>query len=250
MSKKPILDGHKKVGKKFIPPMKQIGNIVEVSYVNHTLPELIWMGLLHDYYGFKKGIALVELITRRAFEKRQTEDHTNFAICSNFNILSESSRSELLNDPDIIEVQPLISAALQPLHSLYNEFPMSFLCLPSDVSRRTEFLETLSNCLLKHFDKFDVPACMMQANVTHVRGINGGIHYAEGLQPNLNEIMGDPDSPKTQRAMAQARIGAMMEFKQSHLDDQQSWSRTFWNQGLKVDQCTFEERIANDTQGN
>jgi hypothetical protein len=48
MKDRKILPGHKQIGKRFIPPMKQIPNMRQMSYVNDMLPELIWLGLIND----------------------------------------------------------------------------------------------------------------------------------------------------------------------------------------------------------
>jgi hypothetical protein len=53
--KKIILGDHKKVGSKFIPPMAQLG-ITDVSTINQIFPEIIWMGLLNDSYGYREEI--------------------------------------------------------------------------------------------------------------------------------------------------------------------------------------------------
>ena len=56
--KKIVLEGHKKVGSKFIPPMMQLPNWTEISYINQILPEIIWMGLINDEFGYRDGIDL------------------------------------------------------------------------------------------------------------------------------------------------------------------------------------------------
>ena len=53
--KKRVLEGHKKVGSRFITPMKQLPNMKSISYVNQMMPELIWIGLINDSIGYVKG---------------------------------------------------------------------------------------------------------------------------------------------------------------------------------------------------
>lgn len=43
--KKKFLDGHKKVGKRLIPPMLQIPNMVMTSFGDTKLSDLIWLSL-------------------------------------------------------------------------------------------------------------------------------------------------------------------------------------------------------------
>lgn len=248
MSKKPILKGYKRIGTKFIPPILQMGPVTNISYVNQILPELIWMGLLNDRYGYKKGISLVEQITTRAFENRACENHINFALCSNFSLLPVTSKQALLEDMEIEKIRPLLSEAIAPLHLLYDDFPMSFLCNEQRAMDTSELLRQMAACVALHFDRFDVPACVIQANVLYVREINGGIAYAEGLRPDFNAILGDPDSRETQSAMAKARMGAMMEFDQPTSVVETDWSESFWDQGYKISRCIFEEDARNDSE--
>ena len=54
-----VLADHKKVGKKFIPPfVAKLGPLDEVRWVNDLVPELVWLTLLSDRHGRKRGVDL------------------------------------------------------------------------------------------------------------------------------------------------------------------------------------------------
>ncbi|MBK8982398.1 MAG: hypothetical protein IPM38_08810 [Ignavibacteria bacterium] len=55
---KKVLDDHKQIGKKFIPPLLQLGNFQDVDWQTIMIPELIWIGLINEMYGIKKGADL------------------------------------------------------------------------------------------------------------------------------------------------------------------------------------------------
>ena len=41
-----MLESHKRIGKRLVPPLSEIGPWKEVSWVDEVLPELLWIGLL------------------------------------------------------------------------------------------------------------------------------------------------------------------------------------------------------------
>jgi len=250
MAKK-ILKGHKKVGKKFIPPAIQaLENMVEVSYINQMLPELIWMGVLMEKHGYRKGIELAELLARKAFEVKTQEKVINFSICSKFEGLSEKSRRKILSDKEVISELNNFSEALSLIDVLYDHFPLSFLCQPPKNFDESELLGEFAHILAKYWDKFAQPASIMQANVIYIGVITGGMHFAEGLAPDLEAIFEAPQSEKALRAKSQARMGAMMHFMHYELEASNSWSRKFWNQGLNNSQCIFLPEQDHDTKKN
>ena len=247
MAKK-ILDGHKKVGTKFIPPAMQfMQNTVEVSYINQMLPELIWMGVLIEKHGNRKGIKLAELLARIAFKVKDQEEMINFAICSNFESLSDECRELILTDKDIIAELHNYSDALWIMDALYDHFPLSFLCNLIVEYDESEILGKFAHILAKYWDKFDQPASVMQANVIYIGTINGQMLFSAGLEPDLEAIFEDPESERGHRARSQARTSAMMQFMHYELEAPDSWPRRFWNQGLKNSQCIFLSDEENDS---
>ena len=53
-----ILSDHKRIKKKLVPPILQIGKFHEVKWVDYILPELLWLGLLNEFHGLKLGAEL------------------------------------------------------------------------------------------------------------------------------------------------------------------------------------------------
>jgi|GEM_PF-5414525 len=94
MSQKEILKDHKRIGKRFVPPLMQLG-IQEVSYINKLLPEIIWMGLVFDRIDYRAGVNLCEKVTKLAHEIYASEKHANFALCGSFLRLEDRQKEEL-----------------------------------------------------------------------------------------------------------------------------------------------------------
>jgi hypothetical protein len=238
--KKKILKGHKKVGNRFIPPMMQLPNWAEISYVNQILPEIIWMGLINDQFDYRKGVELVVDLAQRAFELKETDKHINFTLASNFSLLSAERKAELVKGLEKDSKIKQYRDCLQPLITLYKDFPMSFIGESKNKLTKKSLVENIRNCVEKYIDKYETPALIIQANVVYVRSVTGGLQIAPHIEtPDLNSLIDDPESEKARRAGSFARINAMQEFSilgEKRADD---WSRSFWNQGYKIDKCDF-----------
>ncbi len=60
MKKQEILQDHKRKGKTFIPPlMHRIGPFKETNWAKTMIPELLWIALIQDCYGYHGGVELI-----------------------------------------------------------------------------------------------------------------------------------------------------------------------------------------------
>jgi len=246
--KKSVLEGYKKVKSKFIPPMMQFhGEINEVSYVNQVLPEIIWMGLVSDKFGYKKCVDICTDIAQQAFELKESEEHINFAIASNFLKLSKKSRSILVDRLENKDLLKALQECLLPLLFLYDDCPLNFLEDKEMKIDKTTAVKLIKDSIFRHMDKYATPALVIQANVTYIRGVTGGLFYMEGEDgrkgvkpPDLNSLLRAPGSEEAQRVGSHVRMGALMEFSYRKEEQSQSiWAETFWNQSYKLDPCKF-----------
>jgi hypothetical protein len=238
--KKKILEGHKKVGSKFIPPMMQLPNWSEISYVNLMLPEIIWMGLINDEFGYRDGINLSTNLANRAFELKETDKHINFALISNFRFLSNEKKIELIKGLEERSEIGRYRHALLPLIVLYEDFPLSFIGAGEEEYDGEQLIERMKACIDRHIYKHETPAMIVQANVMYIRVTNGGLHVASHIEiPDLNVLIEDPESEAAKRAGGFVRNSAMQEFMPMGEDGYGDWSKAFWNQGYKIAKCDF-----------
>jgi hypothetical protein len=104
MAKKRNLKGYKREGKRFIPPMKQLAMVREQSYVNDMLPELIWLGLIHDRRGYRFGATVLEKIVEVTKTWPKNDKPRNYAVQAAYEALAPEQKTELLealtNDMD------------------------------------------------------------------------------------------------------------------------------------------------------
>ncbi|NOY51052.1 MAG: hypothetical protein GXO88_10895, partial [Chlorobi bacterium] len=55
-----VLDDHKRLGKRFIPPLLNYGNLADVSWADMMVPDLIWIALVNENYGKQKGAEIIK----------------------------------------------------------------------------------------------------------------------------------------------------------------------------------------------
>jgi hypothetical protein len=80
MTKKKILQDHKREGKKFIPPfIYKLGPFGGASWARTMLPELLWIALIQNYYGLHEGVEIITNMTRITRECSPSEKLQIFA---------------------------------------------------------------------------------------------------------------------------------------------------------------------------
>lgn len=241
MSQKEIFKGHKRIGKRFVPPLMQLG-MQEVSYINKLLPEIIWMGLIFDRIDYRAGINLCEKIAKLTHEIYASEKHANFALCSSFLRLEDRQKEELvskLNDQNLLEQ---IQLYLAPLIILYDNFPMSFLGVTQNKIEKETLIKRIKKGIKRYMDKYNKPGLVLQAITIYIRGITGGLFLTKDIEPpDLNSIIDNPESEPAKRAGAFVRSSVLMEIMSSEGEPLAKWADSFWDQGLQVDTCEFRD---------
>jgi len=237
--KQKVLEDHKKVGSKFIPPMAQLG-MTEVSYVNQIFPEMVWMGLINQREGVRTGIKVVEFMAKRSNDIKASEKHINFSLASSYRELGEEQKTQIIADLKKENFFSIIQQSLAPLTCLYDDFPMAFIGPPSEYISRDTLIKALKTCISKCINKYEQPGMILQATVIYIRAIVGGLVFSKDVEvPDLNKIIKDFDSEEGQSSASLVRAMIMSEYMPLGEKKSDSWGRSFWNQGYKLDKCHF-----------
>ena len=239
--KKEVLQDHKRIGKRFVPPLLQLQNVKDVSFIKQLFPHLVWMGMINHRLEYAKGVRLAIDLAKISHSVLKDEKHKNFALCGNYSLLSPEAKSEIvticqkkgwLND---------IQRSLAPLTLQYDDFPMAFFGI-GDLDVKPEvLLQELRRVVAKCINKYETSGLVLQTNLIMVQAATGGLRISQHIQlPDFDSIINSPDSEAAKRAAAFVRAGA---FAMCLPDDcmLEKWSKSFWNQGLKVDSCSFSE---------
>ena len=228
-----------------IPPIYQHAdmNIQEGHYIDDTLPEIIWMGLIHKELGYKRGIEFVRQVVECINEVRSsTSEYYNFAIASNLYRLSAIEKNEMVEKLIKKGLFLELSDMLSPIIYFYTNHPFQFCNKEVDLTKDEEFhlLNKLKNCIDSHADRFKKDSIISMANVMYIHGIDGKLHYASGIElPNLNSLFENPNSEEAKRATAHVRNHMKMDIMMKK--DPNEWTKSFWNQSYDLDTCEFLE---------
>lgn len=248
MTKKKVLQDHKRHGKTFIPPFQHmLGPLKEISWVKTMLPELIWIALIQDYHGHREGVALITKFTRIARKCSHSEKKRIFATISSLWEMTKEEQSclkkELASSGDLFEIQK----AILPLIAFYPECPLRFLysstlSLSGEEKRNLELLKTLVGGM---YNKISRNTMMVQATAIWLAFDSGALKVFEGLAlANFPEIEKYPNTELSEKVAASIRSSIYMFFSEPHYRASSNWPRYFWNRGLEIDGCYFEESLS------
>lgn len=229
-----LLEGHKKVGKRFIPPMKQIPNLAETSYVDVLLPELIWIGLINDKLGYPRGARLFEKVVEAVHDAVGGSHASNYALISAYAHLSKSQKTQLLNNLESGDLLNQLRNYLAPLVLLYDECPLRFIGPPATMFSEAELIRAIKQSVGNHLDKYKTPGIVLHGNMLLARLVTRSIALPTDL-PDFNSVIDTPDSDEAKRAAGFLRASAMAEIAMLNIDP--SWSRYFWNRGAQISPC-------------
>jgi hypothetical protein len=239
MAKKTILSDHKRIGKRFIPPMKQLPQMRSIGFVDDMLPELIWLGLINDRIGFVGGAKLFEKVVAAATEIERTDQQkTNYACISLYGSFNEAQKEAFLKGLSSRSLLVPLQEYLAPLVLLYDECPLRFIGPPSTVYSESSLVKLIRDCVSHHADKYETPGIVLNGMMLLSRLITKSIHFSSDIElPNFNAVIDAPGSEEAKRAAGFMRANAIGEFGMLGID--RAWAKNFWNRGYELSKCEF-----------
>ncbi|MCY4047262.1 MAG: hypothetical protein OXF42_04030 [Candidatus Dadabacteria bacterium] len=235
-----VLEGHKRIGKRFIPPIKQIP-MKSVSYVDDMLPELVWIGLINEKVGYIEGTRILETIFIAVNEIKKDDQQSNFSLISSFRCLSTKQKIRLVELFKKSEILDVIRDAIAPLVLLYDDCPLIFIGPPSNVFSREELVFRIKECVGKTVNKYETPGIVLHGAMLLFRLVTGTTHFPSDMDsPDFDAVINKPGSEEAEHAAGLLRINGLGEFGVLNLDN--TWARCFWNCGVEISQCRFGEQ--------
>ena len=235
-----VLGDHKKKGSKFIPPLMQLDNLQEVSYLNDALPNLIWMALVFDKFGYKTGVSLINQFVSIAYEQCKGETG-NFSYLCYFSNLDISFKSKIYMELRSKSILHPLQDAIAPLSCLFDNFPALFL-KPDFKVDKSSLLPKLKLVMKNCIDRYSKMSTAIQVTTFYNLGTNGKLHIASHIDvPDPNSIFTDPDSEEARRAASFGRnyINTELGFRKE--DISKGWVREFWLQIYNLEKCELLE---------
>src|ERR1017187_5533062 len=180
--KKIVLADHKKDGKKLIPPyVAALGQPSHISWVDTIIPEVIWIGLLHEKFGQQQGIELALDLARAADKAIEQKGASFFAAASEYLKLNVEQKAAIIADLTASNKLTDIQRALFPLFHFYPSCPLNFLSLEEDICEPSVALHCLKQILFDLFDKELKRTVFVQATVVYLAFVLGRLKVKEGL---------------------------------------------------------------------
>ena len=241
--KKRNLKGYKRQGKRFIPPMMQLPQMREYSYVNDMLPELIWLGLIHDRAGYRFGARTLEIVVESTKDMPISEKSFNYALQIAYADLSNDVKSTIVRHWDREGMLETIRDAIAPLVLLYDGSSLAFVGPPSNVLSEEALINRISSSVANHLDKTETPGVVLHGTLLLTRLMAGTITLAQPI-PDLNAVIDEPDSDEARMAAAFMRSLAGAQW--AMLEVPNDWARHFWNRNAELSDCELPDYLRED----
>jgi hypothetical protein len=241
--RKLILADHKKVGKRFIPPLAQIPGMDFVSWVKEIMPNVLWIALLNEKYGFAVGAELCVKFAKLALEVRG-EDKVDgwFSTISAYSALSEEQKQEFVSHRQMKLPLEYYQNAFEELVFFYPECPLRFVFdLAGQSPEANQYrLDWFKEVLGKYYDRTSKDAMMVQGDVIYIGFQTKRLSVFQGSMlaelPALEEY---PNSEKS-RLVASGTRAAINGFIGSEIKSSTFvWSDYFWDRGKQLEFCEF-----------
>jgi hypothetical protein len=240
--KKSVLAGHKKEGRKLIPPyVAALGQPSHINWLDTIVPEVIWIGLLHQKFGQKEGITLALELAQKTDNIAKAKGKTFFAAASDYRNLDAEKKNafiaDLANSKKLIQFQH----ALFPLTHFYPTCPLNFLASQENMCEPSDALHCLKSVLYDLYDKERQTTVFVQATVVYIAFVLGRLKVKAGLTlASFPEVENYPDTEMSKRVAASVRSTILTFFGSAKHDAPTTWPVEFWNQGMEIENCVFK----------
>lgn len=235
-----MFSGYMRKGKRFIPPIYRLPEVVENNFREEKIPELCWVSSLFLQLPGNQAIELVvEFI--KACEHRLGKDSTKpLVFISNYFALSREQIADLTSDSRCQVLFPILGQFLRHHISLLEGYPLAPLVpLESNSRKDAHEVEQLKSDVGELLNRRCHHATKVQATVLISLMATGRLHISSHTpSPDINAIFASPGSEEAVKAAGFVRstLNAGSEFY-VHRDRSEIWQKTFWSQTYRLAPC-------------
>lgn len=215
-----------------------LGRLNPVKWIDTLLPEVLWLGMLNNDYGHRRGIPLAEALATAA--DRAMAPHTKvFAIESAYSSIPSERWGEIIR---LVSTDSFgeLQRTLRPLVALYPASAFRGLWdgdqlqpIEGDVGIMRTQVGTMAN-------RGGRPAMLAQANAIYVAGITEKLILNQGsMLSNLEAITQYPDTEESRMVGSAVRAASLMLGRHTDEDHRAGteWTRYFWQRGIEIRRC-------------
>lgn len=239
-SKRHILEGHRQVGKRFIPPFLDL-RFQDAKWTSDLIPNLVWVSLVYHHCGGAMGRAarLVNSLVGAAqlAHEAKTDERAYFIFAGEYSALSAAEQERTVVGLRTADTLSPLQKALEPLVASYPQCPLRFLLPPpNSASVNLADMRQATDCL---FFRADPDTAMIQALAVGAMMTSGKLVIA--ATSALSRIASIVDYPLTEASeeVAAAIRTAILALPAALSDSTvlSAWAAMFWQRGFDIQPC-------------
>ena len=237
-----MLEDYKKVGATFVPPaLHRLGPLDYISYLNQTLPQLVWWDVLIDRVSHRFAVKVAEVIATH-FKSAGSRDSW-WCFVSDYAQLSTEDIDGLRRHMENAGVLDPVLGSLADFLVLYPECPLSSLLgHPPTGVVDAGYLSHFEDRLDVLRDKRSRSAVLVQAQAIYMGFVLGKLHVKSGLAlADFPEVEHYPETDLSKKvgasicAMVNMLAGRMLP---GYSED--AWVQYFWRRSLELRPLSFD----------
>jgi len=234
-----VLNDHKRLGKRFIPPLLNYGKLADVSWTDMMVPDLIWIALVNENYGKQKGAEII----RNFYEVAKTtfeNDARNFCNISFYENISHTKLGrfyDALYERDLIEY---IQEALYNFIELFPECPFKFIFKDIYIQPVLDisFIISYKKLLLKILDKTSTESTFVIGNVIYSMLANDRLKIQkDSVMAKLPELKDYPKTDISRMIASSNRATINIFFGEKFYNQKNKWIMQFWQRSIDLEPC-------------
>lgn len=235
MKKKPILENHKKEGKKLIPPLLSF-NMQPRSYIQDSIPEIIWIAVIIKKEGLELGTNLgVEFvkIVNSCIVKDKLPYFTSW-----YSSLSDDEVKIVIKKLKENNIYDVMKKDLQDFLNVYTESPFSKIFKSERQTKaNVNFIKSIINEL---FDKRSWLSTFSLGNIMYFIHTLGKLHVVENSPlAEFPKLVDYPNTEISKMIASSVRATSNILLSSEKLKNEK-WISEFWNQGFKLEPCIIK----------
>lgn len=242
-TQKKVLDDHKQLGKRFIPPLAQIPNLSEISWRKDIVPNYLWIALLNQKYGHARAAELCVEIAKIAVQIAGKGNFKGwFSAISSYSIFDGSQLSQFISSLEEKKITEYFQNSLKELVYYYPDCPLRFLFSrdKNSLTENPDWLKSFKELLANLIDRTSLEATFVQADAVYIGFITNLLKVSDKTAlADFPEIEKYPQTEKSKMVASgiRAMINSLGGFEIK--DAEYKWADYFWNRGLEIEACEY-----------
>lgn len=246
MKRKPVLKDHKRIGKKLIPPLLQLPNMVETSFEQDMLPNLIWMSAIFRKAEPREAVNLVIDFVKVSAEALGREDFPPLAFLESVRLLDDEGKRRIRAALLGTSIPRQLIQYIGHQNALFSGYPMAFLLEPAaGTDRSAGMIDELKSDVGLMLDRYGPHATKVQVTTLVAMLASQKMMISSEIDlPDFDSIFNRPESAESDRAASFARammnggLGALAAEESPDIDRSgDEWTRNFWTQAFALSGC-------------